>query len=89
MSKIKKPVIKKSISFREDVYGIAEEMADTYFGGNFSAYLTYLVCADKHGLSRAKDSDDDRTAKEEIKEGIGNFVRSDENDDYINQFIDM
>lgn len=85
----KLPSIKKSISLRHDVFDTAEEMAEKYFGGNFSAYLTYLICADKHGLSRVKDSEEEIEIKEEIKEGINNYVKSDENDSYIEQFINM
>lgn len=88
--KEKLPVVKKSISLRQDVNNTAEKMADKYFGGNFSAYLTYLVCADKHGISRVNDTEEDSLVKEEIKEGVSNnYVKSEANDDYINQFIEM
>ena len=89
MAKPKLPVVKKSVSFRQDVFDTAEEMADKYFGGNFSAYLTYLVCADKNGVSRAKDSAEEVVVKEEIKEDIGKYVKNDANDSYIDQFINM
>lgn len=36
---------------REDVYQIAEEMADKHFGGNFSAFITFAITAYKHGLT--------------------------------------
>lgn len=65
-------------------------MADKYFGGNFSAYLTYLVCADKHGLSRVQQTEDIVEQKEEIKENVANnYVKSDENEDYINNILGM
>ena len=89
LAKPKLPVVKKSVSFRQDVFDTAEEMADKFFGGNFSAYLTYLVCADKVGVSRTRDSAEEAVVKEEIKEDIGNYVKSDANDDYIDQFIKM
>lgn len=86
----KKSVVKKSISLREDVYSTAESMADKFFGGNFSAYLTYLICADKHGLSRARTSVEETAAREEIKEVVKNtnvFQKSDEAEDYINDIL--
>lgn len=89
MSKKKErlPSVKKSVSFREDVYSTAEEMADKYFGGNLSAYITYLVCADKYGVTRNQQSESDVETKEEIKEGVRNYQKSDENESYINQFL--
>lgn len=87
--KEKLPVAKKSISLRQDVNETAEDMANMYFGGNFSAYLTYLICADKHSLSRTRDTENEIVFKEEIKEGINNYVKSEDNDNYIDQFINM
>lgn len=85
----KLPVVKKSISLREDVYKVAEDMADRYFGGNFSAYLTYLVCADKDGLSRTRDTETEIIVKEDIKEDVGEYMKTEENDSYIDQFLNM
>lgn len=83
----KLPVVKKSVSFRQDVYDTAEEMADRYFGGNFSAYLTYLVCADKFGLARVVQTEEIAVAKEEIKENVTRFEKNQEADDYINGIL--
>ncbi|HDR8454003.1 TPA: hypothetical protein QC364_000795 [Bacillus cereus] len=81
--------VKKSVSFREDVFKTAEDMANKYFGGNFSAYLTYLVCADKHGLSRVQQTEEIVEKKEEIKENVNNYVKNDANEDYINSILGM
>lgn len=43
--------MKKTISMREDVYDIAEKMADKHFGGNFSAFITFAITAYKYGLT--------------------------------------
>lgn len=64
-------------------------MADRYFGGNFSAYLTYLVCADKDGLSRTRDTETEIIVKEDIKEDVGEYMKTEENDSYIDQFLNM
>lgn len=85
----KLPTIKRSVSFREDVFDTAMDMANKYFGGNFSAYLTYLVCADKHGLSRVQQTEDIVEKKEEIKENVNNYVKNDANEDYINNILGM
>lgn len=85
----KLPVVKKSISLRQDVFKTAEDMADKYFGGNFSAYLTYLVCADKFGLARVQQTDEIAITKEEIKENVKQYQKSEENDAFINQFLNM
>lgn len=85
----KLPVVKKSISLRQDVFETAEEMADRYFGGNFSAYLTYLVCADKFGLARMQQTEEVTVAKEEIKESVTNFEKSEEADSYIDSILNI
>lgn len=85
----KKTTVKKSVSFREDVFKEAEKMADMYFGGNFSAYITYLVCADKHGLTRMQQTEETVETKEEIKENVKKFEKSDEADDYINSILSI
>lgn len=82
-------VVKKSISLRKDVFETAEEMADKYFGGNFSAYLTYLVCADKFGLTRVQQSEEVVQAKEEIKASVTNFKKSEEANSYIDSILNI
>lgn len=47
----KLPVVKKSISLREDVYNVAVDMADKYFQGNLSAFVGFCIMAYKDGLS--------------------------------------
>lgn len=74
---------------RKDVYELAEQMADKYFGGNFSAYITYLVCADHYGLSRVKDDEESKAKKEEVKESVNKYVKNEENERYIDQFLNM
>lgn len=41
--------VKKAISLRDDVYKSAREKADKLFGGNFSAYIGYLISKDREG----------------------------------------
>jgi hypothetical protein len=88
--------VKKSVSFRQDVYEEAERMADMYFGGNFSAYLTYLICADKYGLARAKQTEEVAIEREEIKKKASkesresnNFVPSEDSASYIDEILGM
>jgi hypothetical protein len=85
--------VKKSVSFRQDVYDEAEKMADMYFGGNFSAYLTYLICADKYGLSRGQKSEEVAGKIDEIKkrasDEVNPFVPSEETKSYIDDILNM
>lgn len=94
----KKQVVKKSISLRSDVYKDAEKMAEKLFGGNFSAYLTYLICADKHGLSVNKytgeqannvkeSSKKENEHLEKVEEIENRFQKSEENEEYINDIL--
>lgn len=92
----KKAVIKKSISLREDVYNEAEKMSEKLFGGNFSAYLTYLICSNKHGfIMNAQVMTEDNKDKEEVvekkeeEEEINNFTKSEEHEDYINELLNL
>lgn len=82
-----KKTIKKSISLREDVFLLADAMCDKYFGGNFSAYLTYLICADKHGLSRVVESNEASVEKVKMRENM--YSKSDENESYIDEILNM
>ncbi|MDY7043663.1 hypothetical protein RVS70_05530 [Virgibacillus sp. M23] len=83
----KKSVKKKSISLREDVHDIAVHMADKYFGGNLSAYITFLICSDKYGLSRVSDNGEKQAVKEDIKENW--YTKSDANDSFIDDIVNM
>jgi hypothetical protein len=38
-------------------------MCEKYFGGNFSSYITFLICSDKYNVSRATVSYDDTDQK--------------------------
>ncbi|MGP0689865.1 hypothetical protein ACW5UC_25320 [Priestia aryabhattai] len=86
-----KTSIKKSVSFREDVFDYAFEQADMYFGGNLSAYITYLICADKHGLARVAQTEEIAVAKEEIKENLveTKFEKNEEAENFIDQFMNL
>ncbi|MBS4213235.1 hypothetical protein [Neobacillus rhizophilus] len=41
-------IFKKSISLREDIHQYALEQAEKFHGGNFSAYITYLISSRKN-----------------------------------------
>lgn len=84
----KRKTIKKSISLRDDVFQTAEAEADKYFGGNFSAYLTYLICADKYGVERGV-GDQEPISKEKVMDSVTEYAKSDENEDYINSILSM
>lgn len=77
------------MSFREDVFKDAEKMADKFFGGNFSAYITYLICADKHGVARVIQTEEIAEAKEEIAETFQEYEKSDANDSFIDDILNM
>lgn len=84
--------VKKSISLREDVFKVAESEADKFFGGNFSAYLTYLICVEKHGISTNVEKQKDvaeTISKKKVMDSITNYSKSDENEDYIDSILNM
>lgn len=83
-----KKTVKRSISLRGDVFESAMSEADNFFGGNFSAYLTYLICADKHGISRGH-SEPITVSKEKIMDSVTSYEKSGENEDYINEILNM
>lgn len=86
----KRKTVKKSISLRDDVFETAEKEADKFFGGNFSAYLTYLICADKYGVSRGVNiGEDEPISKEKVMESVRSYTKSEENDDYINSILNI
>lgn len=90
MSKQKLSSVKRTISLREDVFDTAYEMADKYFGGNFSAYLTYLICADKYDLSRSlKDPTEDDISKEDFGKSITNPKKNAEDLSFIDTMISL
>lgn len=62
--------------------------ADKFFGGNFSAYLTYLICADKYDVSRGR-IDSEAVSKEKVMDNVTNYEKSTENEDYINDILNM
>lgn len=70
-------------------------MADKLFGGNFSAYLTYLICADKHGVSvntqtNTEEEKENRIIDEkEIKKEKNSFTKSEEHSAYIDELLNM
>lgn len=84
----KKTTVKKSVSLRNDVFRAAEQEADKYFGGNFSAYLTYLICADRYGVTRNVDTEE-VISKEKVVDSITHYTKSKENEDYINSMLDL
>jgi len=49
-------VIKKSISLRGDIYDYALEKSEKLHGGNFSAYVTYLISCEKNQTSEMKNN---------------------------------
>jgi hypothetical protein len=59
--------VKKSISLREDVYEIAEDMAERYFQGNLSAFIAFTITAYKDGLTTVIKSEHPQ-AKEALSE---------------------
>lgn len=82
--------VKRSISLRGDVYETAEKMADKLFGGNFSAYLTYLICADKYGISQITSLEEDESLdRNRLINDISNYEKSDENEDYIDSILKL
>lgn len=84
-----KKTVKRSISLRGDVFETAMSEADKFFGGNFSAYLTYLICADKHGISRGSNEGNESVSKERVMDNVTNYSKSSENEDYINSILNM
>ncbi|WP_176224058.1 hypothetical protein [Thalassobacillus devorans] len=40
-------VVKKSVSLRADISGYPHTQSERLHGGNFSAYLTYLISKEK------------------------------------------
>lgn len=51
-------------------------MSDKYFGGNFSAYLTYLVFADQYYTSRVENSNVNKNIdKGKIAESIDGYIK--------------
>lgn len=83
-----KKTVKRSISLRGDVFETAMSEADRFFGGNFSAYLTYLICADKHGISRGY-GDNETIDKERVMDSVTGYEKNSENEDYINEILGM
>lgn len=51
---MKEEVIKKSISLREDIYDYALGESEKMHGGNFSAFITYLISCHKHSENTFK-----------------------------------
>ncbi len=41
-------IVKKSVSLREDIFQYALEQAENLHGGNYSAYITYLISNKKN-----------------------------------------
>jgi hypothetical protein len=75
--------VKKSVSFREDVFEQAVNMAEKYHGGNLSAYITYLICAHQHGISQVRQVQDVNTADfEEATEPASSKQEEEYNNDY-------
>ncbi len=86
----KRKTVKRSISLREDVFETANSMADKYFGGNFSAYLTYLICADKYNVTREISVEPNEVIdKGKLIDNINQYEKNDENEDYINSILNM
>lgn len=86
----KRKTVKRSISLREDVFETANSMADKYFGGNFSAYLTYLICADKYNVTREVNVElNEVIDKGKLIDNINQYEKNDENEDYINSILNM
>lgn len=83
-----KKTVKRSISLRSDVFETAMSEADKFFGGNFSAYLTYLICADKFHISRGRDNSEP-ISKERVMDNVISYEKSSENEDYINEILNM
>jgi len=84
------PTIKKSISFREDVLEHAQEQADMFHGGNLSGYITFLISSNKYGMTMASKSSEVLVVEEKIREKVVNgFQKSDVNNSYIDQFLDV
>lgn len=83
--KKKLATIKKSISLREDVFEIAEEMADKYFQGNLSGFLAFAVSAYKHGLTTVVHSGHPQA--EEAMEDIAR--KSDSKTAFIDDVMDF
>ncbi len=89
MAKSKVATEKKSISFREDVLAYAQEQADKFHGGNLSGYITFLISSNKYGMTMATKSSDVVVAEEKIRDNVNTFIKSDENDAYIDQILDI
>lgn len=81
--------IKKSVSFRKEVCEYAEERAEKFFGGNFSSYLSYLIAMDMHGMKLASKDAEHIEIEEKVKDNINKYEKNEENESYIDQFINM
>ncbi|MBT2604507.1 MULTISPECIES: hypothetical protein [Bacillaceae] len=80
---------KKSVSFRDDVLAYAQSQADKFHGGNLSGYLTFLISSNKYGMTMASKDTEVIDAEEKIRENVNKFQKSEVNEDYIDQFLEI
>jgi len=80
---------KKSISLPDKIFEYAEEQADKFHGGNFSAYLTFLISSNKYGMTMGVKTKEVEAAEEKIRENVNEYQKSEENDAYIDQFLNI
>ena len=79
----KLPTVKKSISLREDVYEVAEDMAEKYFQGNLSAFIGFTIMAYKNGLTTVIQGEHPQVS--EVIEELGK--KTDDGMDFIKSVL--
>lgn len=78
----KQKTIKKSCSFREDIYEYAKEQADKFYSGNLSGYLANLISESMHGVVRVSEIRGDRLEeKDEVTEKEDKEIKFEKNEE--------